>query len=256
MGQRRKFTAEYKREAVAMLDARGVTVAKSPQTWASARMSWDGGDVSYARHPSRPLWATGDPAMKSEPAPSRVGPGDEGAGVFARSGSVLRESVDMKFRMIQRCRDVFPIRLMCRCLRVSASGYYGWATRAPSARTQENVRFLTRIRQLHTEADGVIGSPRIWEDLRYAGERCGRHRVARLMRRAGLHGVPQRRRWRTKPSGSTVRLEPATIWSGTSRRRRPTPNGSPISPTCGRPNTGCTCVSCWICIRAWWWAGR
>ena len=31
-----------------------------------------------------------------------------------------------------------------------------------------------------------MGSPRIWEDLRYAGERCGRHRVARLMRRAGL----------------------------------------------------------------------
>jgi transposase InsO family protein len=40
-----------------------------------------------------------------------------------------------------------------------------------------------------------------WEALRYAGERCGRHRVARLMRRAGLHGVPQRRQWRKKPSG-------------------------------------------------------
>ncbi len=108
----------------------------------------------------------------------------------------------MKFRMIQRCRDVFPIRLMCRCLRVSASGYYGWAARVPSVRTQENVRLLTRIRQLHTEADGIIGSPRIWEDLRYAGERCGRHRVARLMRQAGLRGVPQRRRWRTKLSGT------------------------------------------------------
>ena len=47
-----------------------------------------------------------------------------------------------------------------------------------------------------------MGSPRIWEDLRYAGERCGRHRVARLMRRAGLQGVPQRRQWRKKPSGA------------------------------------------------------
>jgi len=107
----------------------------------------------------------------------------------------------MKCRMIQRCRDVFPIRLMCRCLRVSPSGYYGWASRVPSARAQANARVLTRIHQLHTEADGVIGSPRIWEELRYAGERCGRHRVARLMRQAGLRGIPQRRRWRTKPSG-------------------------------------------------------
>ena len=46
----------------------------------------------------------------------------------------------MKYRMIQRCRDAFPIRLMCRCVRVSPSGYYGWATQPPSARAQENAR--------------------------------------------------------------------------------------------------------------------
>ncbi len=60
---------------------------------------------------------------------------------------------------------------------------------------------LERIRELHIDHDGVLGSPRIWEDLRYEGERCGRHRVARLMRSAGLQGVPQRRQWRRKPSG-------------------------------------------------------
>ena len=108
----------------------------------------------------------------------------------------------MKYRRIQRCREAFPIRLMCRCLRVSARGYYGWKTRPPSARTKENARLLARIRHLHTEHDGVVGSPRVWEELRDAGERCGRHRVARLMRQAGLRGVPQRRRWRTKPSGT------------------------------------------------------
>ena len=86
----------------------------------------------------------------------------------------------MKYRMIQRCRNAFPIRMMCRCLRVSPTGYDGWATRPPSGRAQENARLLVRIHQLHAEHDGVVGSPRIWEDLRYAGERCGRHRVARL----------------------------------------------------------------------------
>lgn len=107
----------------------------------------------------------------------------------------------MKYGMIERCREAFPIRLMCRCLRVSVSGFYTGATRSPSRRAQENARLLSRICHLHTESDGVSGSPRIWEDLRYAGERCGCHRVARLMRRAGIQGVPQRRRWRRKLAG-------------------------------------------------------
>ncbi len=34
------------------------------------------------------------------------------------------------------------------------------------------------------------------------GEPCSRNRVARLMRDDGLRGIPQRRRWRTKPTGT------------------------------------------------------
>jgi putative transposase len=67
----------------------------------------------------------------------------------------------MKYRMIQRCRTAFPIRMMCRWLRVSPSGYYGWGTRVPSARAQENVRLLERIRAMHADHDGVVGSQRI-----------------------------------------------------------------------------------------------
>ena len=130
----------------------------------------------------------------------------------------------MKYRMIQRCRESFSIRMMCRCLCVSPSGYYAWTTRPPSPRAQANARLLMQIRQLHADQDGVTGSQRIWEDLRYAGERCGRHRVARLMRRAGLQGMPQRRRWRmtrtgVRPAGTQNHLNrdftaaaPTTKW--------------------------------------------
>jgi len=103
--------------------------------------------------------------------------------------------------MIERCREAFPVRLMCRCLKVSPSGYYGWREREPSARAQANERLLKRIETLHAQSDGVMGSPRIWKELRYAGERCGKNRIARLMRSNGLQGIPQRRRWRKKPSG-------------------------------------------------------
>lgn len=103
--------------------------------------------------------------------------------------------------MIERCRDAYPVRLMCRCLRVSASGYYGWRERPPSARAVDNERLTKAITLMHAESDGVLGSPRIWKDLRYGGERCGRHRVARLMRAQGLRGIPHRRRWQKKESG-------------------------------------------------------
>ena len=107
----------------------------------------------------------------------------------------------MRFRMIERCRDAFPVRMMCRCLKVSPSGYYDWRDRPLSARAVENERLLVRIRSLHTESDGVLGAQRIWDDLRHEGEDCGLNRVARLMQANDIRGIPQKRRWGKKPSG-------------------------------------------------------
>ena len=106
----------------------------------------------------------------------------------------------MKFRMIERCRDAFPIRLMCRCLSVSPNGYYVWRSRPLSQQAKANERLLGRIQTLHVESDGVMGAPRIWEELQYAGVPCGKNRVARLMRVNGIQGIPQKRRWRKKGS--------------------------------------------------------
>ncbi len=90
---------------------------------------------------------------------------------------------------------------MCRCLHVSPSGYYAWRSRPLGPRAQDNERLLRRIRELHEESDGVFGSPRMWEELRFEGETCSQNRVARLMHLHGIQGVPQRRRWRKKVSG-------------------------------------------------------
>lgn len=103
--------------------------------------------------------------------------------------------------MIERCRDTFPVRMMCRLLKVSASGYYDWRTRKPSPRHQDNARLSRKIHQLHQASDGVYGSPRIWEDLQYDGEACSLNRVARLMKANNLAGIPAIKRWRKKQSG-------------------------------------------------------
>ena len=104
--------------------------------------------------------------------------------------------------MLERCRDPFPIRMMCRLLEVSASGYYEWRSRPPSTRAQANQHLLGRIRSLHAASDGVLGRRRIHDDLLEEGERCSPNRVGRLMQGAGLKGIPQRKRWRSKRSGT------------------------------------------------------
>ena len=82
------------------------------------------------------------------------------------------------------------IKLMCRVLEVSRSGYHAWAARSPSPRANEDARLTARIRDLHTLRRKVYGSPRIWADLVVDdGERIGRKRVERLMRQAGLSGL-------------------------------------------------------------------
>lgn len=70
-----------------------------------------------------------------------------------------------------------------------------------SRREVDNQRLLVRIREHHEASDGVLGMPRMHEMLSYEGETASRNRIARLMARNGLFGIPQRRRWRHKPSG-------------------------------------------------------
>jgi len=82
------------------------------------------------------------------------------------------------------------IKLMCRVLEVSRSGYHAWAARPPSPRAIVDARLSARIAVLHKQRRGVYGSPRIWADLVLDdGERVGRKRVERLMRQAGLSGL-------------------------------------------------------------------
>ena len=99
----------------------------------------------------------------------------------------------MKFQFIEAHRDQFDVRVMCRVLAVSTSGYYAWRRRAPSRRQQDNQALLERIRHLHQQSRHSYGSPRITHCLRLGGERCGRNRVARLMRADRLVAVHRRR---------------------------------------------------------------
>jgi len=99
----------------------------------------------------------------------------------------------VRFAFIAREKAHHSVARLCRVLGVSPSGYYAWRTRGPSPRSQENDRLTARIRLLHQQSRQTYGAPRIQADLHTAGIRCGRKRVARLMRQAGLVGCHRRR---------------------------------------------------------------
>jgi putative transposase len=88
------------------------------------------------------------------------------------------------------------VRALSRVLGVSASGFYAWCRRGPSARATRDAALLSHIRTRHRMSRGTYGAPRIVRDLREAGEGVGQKRVARLLRAAGLQGVSRRRAWR------------------------------------------------------------
>jgi len=104
----------------------------------------------------------------------------------------------VKYACIAQHREQFDVRLMCRLLAVAPAGFYvahrrQQGERAPSPRAQADVHLLGAIRRIHAESQACYGAPMVHAELRAEGHGCGRHRVARLMRAAGLRGRTLRR---------------------------------------------------------------
>ena len=100
----------------------------------------------------------------------------------------------MIYAFIETERANHRISRMCRTLKVSKSGFYGWRDREPSARAQADAILLEKIARIHRDSRETYGAPRIHFELRGLGVRCSRKRVARLMRQASLFGCGGRRR--------------------------------------------------------------
>ena len=92
----------------------------------------------------------------------------------------------MKYRFISDHRETFKVGRMCNLLNVSRSGYYWWFKRPESRRSRENRALQDKIRVLHLASHGIYGAPKIHRDLVDTGVRCGKNRVARIMRKAGI----------------------------------------------------------------------
>ena len=104
--------------------------------------------------------------------------------------------------------SAFPVRGLCRSLGVSPSGYYAWLERPASARTVADAALTATIHAIHATSRGTYGAPRIHAELTDLDGlyqlRCGRKRVARLMRLAKVVGCHRRRSRRTTVADPTA----------------------------------------------------
>lgn len=114
----------------------------------------------------------------------------------------------MRFAFVQEHAGQYDVDTMCRVLEVSRSGYYAWRRRPLSRRAREDRQLLPKIRAIHKQTRRAYGSPRIYRELKGQNVTCGRHRVARLMREAGLRAKHKRRFRATTDSAHSHPIAP------------------------------------------------
>lgn len=127
------------------------------------------------------------------------------------------------YQFIKENSSEHSVEMMCQLLKVSRSEYYAWLAKPMSDRAHEDARLLRLIRASFKASHGIYGAPRIFLDLREAGEVCSKHRVARLMRVNNIkaqHGYRTQRYVVSKPAALTPNLlkraftvsKPNTAW--------------------------------------------
>jgi putative transposase len=99
----------------------------------------------------------------------------------------------VRFAFIAVERVWHSVTVLCRCLRVTRSGFYAWAKRPPSTHTREDLRLRVLVRAAFDESRQRYGSPRIHAELQDQDVRVSRKRVVRLMQAEGLQARARKR---------------------------------------------------------------
>ena len=92
----------------------------------------------------------------------------------------------MRFTFIAAKKAEHTVSILCRCLRVTRSGFYAWQRRPESWHARRDRQFRVLVQASFEASRQRYGSPRVYEDLREQHESVSRKRVVRLMQEDGL----------------------------------------------------------------------
>ena len=99
----------------------------------------------------------------------------------------------MKFGFVAKHRGAWPVLLICEALGVSRSGFYAWLSRPRSQRSLDDEVLGGQVQHSFVGSDRTYGARRVWHDVLALGQRCGLHRIERLMKMQALRARPRRR---------------------------------------------------------------
>ncbi len=115
------------------------------------------------------------------------------------------------FRLIEAEKATHSVPKLCRLLGVSRSGYFAWRHRPLSERARFVAVLSEKIEMIHRNSRATYGAPRVHAELHFVGIRCGRKRIARLMRQAKLKGCLRGRRMRATHRLALRRVVPDLV---------------------------------------------
>nr|WP_165253776.1 IS3 family transposase [Paludisphaera soli] len=193
---RRTFTPEFKAEAVKLVTDHGKSLAEVAhdlglgesmlRAWKAALAK--GGDQAFPGKGNPPALEEELRRLRAEVKRLTME-----RDVLKKGDGLLRQGVVMRYDFVERHRGRWPVRLMCRVLRVSAGGYYDWRGRPRSSRAAGQDALVVAIKAIHVEMKARYGSPRVHAELAARGNPCCVNTVARLMRSHGVAAKTRRK---------------------------------------------------------------
>lgn len=109
-------------------------------------------------------------------------------------------------------KNEHPITALAEALDVSKSGFFAHRQKDAGTRRQEDRVLAREIGPIFVDSRQTYGCPRVTAALRQSGRRCGKNRVARLMRETALRPRQKRKRWRPVTTDSSHRQPVAENW--------------------------------------------
>ncbi|MGP5242549.1 IS3 family transposase [Corynebacterium flavescens] len=199
MGQRRRFTEEYRRDAASIVIDTGQTIKAVADQLGL-------GEQSLGK------WVAKERARRSAVQSGQPAPADSAAEIarlrrqvaalkaenefLGKASGLLRRQATTpeRFELMAKERANYSIMMMARALEVSRAGFYAWFQRLGIVGQRQARRddLDAQVRWFHELSRGTYGAPRITADLHAAGIVVDRKTVARSMRRQGLEGLSTR----------------------------------------------------------------
>ncbi|MDP3315167.1 MAG: IS3 family transposase [Devosia sp.] len=194
--ERRKFSREFKLEAVRLVRERGVAVAQAARDLdlhENVLRKWVR-ELSADPQQAFPGHGQLKPEqLEIEKLRREVARLKAERDILKKGRGLLRQGLDMRFSFVAKHRVTWPVSWICGALGVSRSGFHAWLNRSPSRRAQYDEVLVAGIRSSFAGSDRTYGARRVWHDVLAEGLDAGLHRIERLMRQEGLRARPRRR---------------------------------------------------------------